>query len=144
MKKYLMSSLIISLMFSRQGFWAGRPAEEQKTIQHTAIHHSSQSQPPAIMSENTTPPSTPPPPPNPPVEFLTKRAGDMLRANPWLAGRLKTVEGQPHLEVSARPSSAWLSARRPRQLAQPSARIDSRPTRRAPHPGGGRGAPCCL
>ena len=22
---------------------------------------------------------------NPPVEFLTKRAGDMLRANPWLA-----------------------------------------------------------
>ena len=28
---------------------------------------------------------------NPPVEFLKKRAGDMLRANPWLAGRLKTV-----------------------------------------------------
>ena len=78
---------------------------------------------------------------NPPVEFLTKRAGDMLRANPWLAGRLKTVEGQPHLEVSARPSSAWLSARRPRQLAQPSARIDSRPTRRAPPPVDGRGAP---
>ena len=43
---------------------------------------------------------------NPPVEFLTKRAGDMLRANPWLAGRLKTVEGQPHLVWDAEPSAA--------------------------------------
>ena len=43
---------------------------------------------------------------NPPVEFLTKRAGDMLRANPWLAGRLKTVDGQPHLVWSAEPSAA--------------------------------------
>ena len=36
----------------------------------------------------------------PPVEFLTKRAGDMLKTNPWLAGRLKTVDGQPHLSNS--------------------------------------------
>ena len=71
------------------------------------------------MSENTTPPTTPPSTvsvelmttetfnlgeaavgvadlfegTNPPVEFLTKRAGDMLRANPWLAGRL--IDLQP-------------------------------------------------
>ena len=43
---------------------------------------------------------------NPPVEFLTKRASDMLRANPWLAGRLKTVDGQPHLVWEAVPSAA--------------------------------------
>ena len=43
---------------------------------------------------------------NPPVEFLTKRAGAMLRANPWLAGRLKTVDGQPHLVWEAEPSAA--------------------------------------
>ena len=28
---------------------------------------------------------------NPPVEFLKKRASDMLRANPWLAGRLNSL-----------------------------------------------------
>ena len=32
---------------------------------------------------------------NPPVEFLKKRAGDMLRANPWLAGRLALARIEP-------------------------------------------------
>lgn len=42
---------------------------------------------------------------SPPVEFLAKRCGEMLRANPWLAGRLKTIDGQPHLVWDAESST---------------------------------------
>ena len=95
--------------------------QSETTIQHTSNNNSSSQ--PAIMSQSTISvelmttetfnlgeaavgvadlfEGT-----NPPVEFLTKRAGDMLRANPWLAGRLKTVDGQPHLVWSAEPSAA--------------------------------------
>ena len=78
---------------------------------------------------------------NPPVEFLTKRAGDMLRANPWLAGRLKTVEGQPHL--ARRLGRRRLGCRLGGLDSWPSRRrvLTSRPTRRAPPPVDGRGAP---
>ena len=36
---------------------------------------------------------------SPPVEFLAKRCGEMLRANPWLAGRLRTVDGRGHSRI---------------------------------------------
>ena len=50
---------------------------------------------------------------NPPVEFLTKRAGDMLRANPWLAGRLRfqaLARGvREYCEYRSRPGAYLLS-----------------------------------